>query len=352
MRVFCFMFCVGIVFSCQNKDTLYHDFSTVTIEDIITDSISVRAITIINDSLVGFGYQEGYGFINLYTGEFEVKPFKKSDTLRNKNWIAEQRAVGSTTTSFFSLGIGSPARLRKVDVYKQTERVVYIEDNQNIFYDAMVFWNDKEGIAMGDPTDSCLSVVITRDGGEHWNKVSCNDLPEVEKGEAAFAASNGNIAVVGDHTWIVSGGKRSRVFYSSDKGKSWDVYNTPIIQGTETSGAYSIDFYDENKGFIYGGDYTDPENNKANKAITNDGGKTWRLVADGSGPGYKSCIRYIPNSRGKQMIAVGFTGISISNDHGNHWKELSKTSFYTIRFINDTTAIAAGKYRVAKLSFK
>lgn len=346
------MFCIVIVFSCQNKDTLHHNFSSVTIEDLINDSISVRAITIINDSLIGFGYQEGYGFINISTGQYNLKAFKKSDTVLHKNWITEQRAVAHATTSFFSLGIGSPARLRKVNLHKNTEKVVYIEEHPTVFYDAMTFWDHKEGIAMGDPTDNCLSIIITRGGGEHWDKVSCDDLPKVEKGEAAFAASNGNIAVIGDHTWIVSGGIKSRVFYSPDRGRNWDVYDTPIVQGTETSGAYSIHFYDQNNGFIYGGDYTDPENNNANKAITDDGGKTWELIADGKGPGYRSCIRFIPNSGGKEMIAVGFTGISISNDKGKHWKELSKASFYTIRFINDSTAIAAGKYRIAKLSFR
>ena len=30
-----------------------------------------------------------------------------------------------------------------------------------------------------------------------------------------------------------------------------------------------------------GGDFSKPNENKANKAITADGGKTWTLVADG-----------------------------------------------------------------------
>jgi hypothetical protein len=28
----------------------------------------------------------------------------------------------------------------------------------------MQFWNNKEGIAMGDPIADCLNVIITRDG--------------------------------------------------------------------------------------------------------------------------------------------------------------------------------------------
>ena len=83
---------------------------------------------------------------------------------------------------------------------------VYFESNDKVFYDAMTFWNDREGIAMGDPTENCLSIIITRNGGNNWEKLSCEFLPKTEEGEAAFAASNSNIAVYRDHTWIVSVG--------------------------------------------------------------------------------------------------------------------------------------------------
>ncbi|MFD2519072.1 sialidase family protein [Salinimicrobium flavum] len=221
-----------------------------------------------------------------------------------------------------------------------------------IFYDSMTFWNDEEGIAMGDPVENCLSVIITRDGGNTWNKLSCDQLPEVTEGEAAFAASNSNIAVKGDKAWIISGGIRSRVFFSPDKGKTWEVFDTPIVQGESTTGAYSVDFYDGQNGFMIGGDYTRPEGNEANKAVTSDGGKTWKLVGEGKDPGYKSSVRYVPGSDAKELVAIGFTGISYSSDEGNTWKNLSEEGFYTIRFLNDSTAYAAGKNRLAKLKFR
>ncbi|WP_106793168.1 oxidoreductase [Aquimarina sp. Aq78] len=354
MKLICtLLFVLTFVFWTTEEKVVTHNFSKVEIEVILKDSISIRALDIYNDTLIGFGFNKGYGFMNLTTKKKTIIEFSETDTIEKKeNWIAEQRAVSFTDKSFFSLGVSSPARLRKIDRESKKEKIVYTEMHKKIFYDAIAFWNAKEGIAMGDPTDTCLSIIITRDEGETWKKVSCNDLPEAFVGEAAFAASNGNIAIVGDKTWIATGGMKSRVFYSPDKGKTWEVFDTPIIQGKETTGAYSVDFYDENNGVIFGGDYTDPKSNEANKAITKDGGKTWNLVSDGSGVGYKSCIRYIPNGGGKEMVAVGFTGISISNDLGRSWKELSKEGFYTIRFINDSTAIAAGKGRIAKLVFK
>lgn len=333
------------------KDAIH--FSKVDMEFISKDSMSIRAIDIYNDTLLGFGFHQGYGFVNLITKRKELIHFEEMDTiLIPKNWVSEQRSVGFTTHSFFTLGIGSPARLRKVNLENRKEKIVYTEVHKNVFYDAMAFWNDKEGIAIGDPTESCLSIIITRDGGETWTKIPCSTLPQTVEGEGAFAASNGNIAIVGNHTWVISGGMKSRVFYSPDKGKTWSVYDTPMIQGESTTGGYSIHFYDKDNGIIFGGDYSKPDMNSRNKAITTDGGKQWKIVAENRAPGYKSCVRYLPNSTGKSIVAVGFTGISISNDFGKHWKEISKEGFYILRFINDSTAIAAGKYKIAKLTFR
>ena len=207
-------------------------------------------------------------------------------------------------------------------------------------------------MAIGDPTDECLSILITRDGGYSWKKLDCSVLPKTMEGEAAFAASNTNIAMVGEYAWIATGGVKSRIFFTPDKGENWEVFDTPIIQGKATNGIYSIDFYDENRGVAMGGDYTDPDNNERNKIITNDGGRTWKLLAEGTGPGYKSCVQFIPGSNAQKMVAVGFTGISVSNDGGNRWKHLSDEGFYTLRFLNDSIAYAAGKGRLARLTFK
>ena len=118
----------------------------------------------------------------------------------------------------------------------KNQELVYEETHPDAFYDALHFWNSKEGIAIGDPTDGCMSMVITRDGGLTWQKISCDILPPAMEGEAAFAASDTNIAIVGDQTWVATGGRSSRVLYSSDKGMTWDVFETPIVQGLETTG--------------------------------------------------------------------------------------------------------------------
>lgn len=98
-----------------------------------------------------------------------------------------------------------------------------------------------------------------------------------------------------------------------------------------------------------GGDYSKPLENKANKAITTDGGKTFTLVADNQNPNYKSCVQYVPNTLGKEVFAVGKTGISFSNDGGFTWTEVSKEPYYAIQFLDENTAWLSGHQKIGKL---
>lgn len=336
-----------LLFGCGSKEKEPERvfFTQVEIQSLMEDSISVRAIEIMGNNLAFAANNGVYGLYDPGKDRWNTN-VQKYDSI-----LPEFRAVASTSNDFFMLSVGNPALLYKTGDSGSME-LVYKEENEKVFYDAMTFWNDKEGIAMGDPTENCLSIIITRDGGHNWKKLSCDILPDVVEGEAAFAASNSNISVKGDNTWVLSGGMRSRVFYSPDKGITWQVYETPLVHGTPTSGGYSMDFYDENNGIIVGGDYTKPEANIANKAITVDGGKTWELVGDGKDPGYTSSVRYVPQGDSREIVTVGFKGISYSRDAGKSWKNLSDQEFHTIRFLNDSIAYAAGTNRIAKLKFE
>lgn len=347
MRIILVLLVFTTVFSCKNKELMPREFSKIEIETILEDSLlSIRAIEIFNDENLAFaGNNNTYGLYNSNSKKWAIS--KKAYDSLNVGF----RAVAETSTDFFMLSIANPALLYKTGNNGKMI-LVYNEENEKVFYDSMAFWNDLEGIAIGDPTDNCMSIIITRNGGNTWTKLSCGNLPKAKEGEAAFAASDTNIAIIGDNTWVATGGKVSRVLYSPDKGKTWKVYDTPIIQGTETTGMYSIDFYDELNGFAIGGDYTKPKDNLANKILTNDGGKTWQVVAEGENPDYRSCVQYIPNRSGKELVAIGFNGIDYSKDSGYSWKHLSDEGFYTIRFLNDTIAYAAGKGRISKLTFR
>ncbi|WP_417867476.1 WD40/YVTN/BNR-like repeat-containing protein [Xanthomarina gelatinilytica] len=344
--IICLVLICGFMVSCKDEATFIpRDFNTVEIETILEDSLlSIRAIDILNDGSLTFAANNGaYGLYDPKKKSWQISK-QIYDTLQ-----LEFRSVAHTTSDFFMLSVGNPAMLFKTGD-QGTMELVYFEEHPKVFYDSMIFWNDQEGIAIGDTTEDCLSIIITRDGGNTWHKLSCDVLPKAKEAEGAFAASNTNIAVKGNNTWIAT--TAGRVYFSEDKGKSWSVVQTPVINAKETEGIYSVAFYDNKNGFAIGGDYTNPESNTANKIITNDGGNTWTLIASGKEPGYRSCVQYVPNGNGKELVTVGFKGIDYSKDGGNSWKSISKEGFYTLRFLNDSVAYAAGQNRISKLMFK
>lgn len=341
MRKILCLFILVIAVGCnQQKET--KPFTQVHVKTLYSDSLSIRAIELLDNSLAFAANNGVFGSIDLNTDQV------RTNRLKQDSILPEFRAVAHTTADFFMLSVASPALLYKTG--DSGMELVYREDGENVFYDAMTFWNDLEGIAIGDSQEGCLSIIVTRNGGLSWVKLPCSDLPKAKEGEGAFAASNTNIKTIGDKTWVAT--TSGTVYFSGDKGRTWELQTTPIAGEEATQGIYSIDFYNENLGIAIGGDYTQPEGNSANKAMTVDGGKTWRLLADGQEPNYKSCVQFVPKSDGDQIVAVGFTGIAYSSDKGVSWSKLSDESFYTIRFLNDSIAYAAGKNRISKLSFK
>lgn len=343
MKYFPLLALLILIAACSEKERSKH-FSAVQMKTVFEDSVSIRAIEFLDNKTLAFAGSSGvYGTVDVVTHTVRSN-IQVHDTL-----YPGFRAVGKTASDFFMLSIGNPALLYKTgDV--GTMELVYKEEGEGVFYDSMKFWNDREGIAIGDSMNGCLSIIITRDGGNTWNKLPCSQLPSTEEGEGAFAASNTNIAIIGNRAWVAT--TTGAVYMSKNKGKTWSKTATPIIKEKPTEGIYSIDFYNENIGFAIGGDYTQPESNKANKIITRDGGTTWQLIANGEEPNYKSCIQFVPNSDGEVLVAVGFTGISYSHDSGQHWKQLSDEGFYSIRFLNDTVAYASGRNRIARLVFQ
>ena len=347
MRYLLIAFFLHLVYSC-NSEYLRNQkpLTAVVVNPILVDtSLSIRALEV-DDEFVFYASKDHVGKYALNRQlVVDLERFKIENSKNHFKYIFTHedrplhfRAIAEIDGDFMAVSIENPAKIYRLARKASKPKLVYEEFNSKVFYDAMAFWNDKEGLVIGDPTDGCLSIVITRDGGHSWKKLPCQQLPPVLEGEAAFAASDTNISIVGDNTWVATGGKFSRILYSGDRGRNWKAIETPIIQGKSTTGLYSIDFYDENLGFGIGGDYTQPNDTIYNKIRTEDGGMTWTTVADKQSPGYRSCVQFIPNSGGTELVAVGFKGIDYSKDSGTSWTHLSNEGFYTLRFLNDTVA--------------
>lgn len=317
----------------------------VQFKDFPVQNTSIRALETLKNNEIWFAGSNGR-FGRIINGNIQIDSVNK---INNK--YLHFRSIAYNLKDIFILSIENPAVLYKISIVNNSFKLtrVYKEDHPKVFYDSMCFLDKKYGIAVGDPTEDCPSVIRTENGGKTWEKLTYSNLPELAKDEAFFAASNTNIATYKNKVWMVTGGKKARVFFSPDRGKTWSVYSTPIIQGDKMTGIFTVDFFDDKNGIIMGGNWDKKSDPVATKAITNDGGKTWKLVSDGKLPGYISCVQYFPDSSQK-ILATSTEGIWLSEDSGNTWKKISDRGFYTLRFADKNTVWLAGNNIISRLT--
>ena len=291
-------------------------------KNIFQIDCSIRALEVENDSTCWFaGTKNKFGYTNDYGKTW------KENVIKYDTFNLEFRSISVTTNSVFILSVGSPALLFKIDKKTLNYKLVYKETNEKAFYDSMQFWDDENGIAVGDPTANCMSIVLTKDGGNSWKKIACENLPLAVEGEAAFAASNTNISLVDQKAFIATGGKEANILVGTDHGKSWKKYKTPIIQGEKMTGIFSVNNLSVDTAIIAGGDWSAKQKIENTMAITKDGGNSWQLIENN--PGYISCVQFIPKT--KSLVANSTTGIYYSEDLAESWVKISDEGYYTFR---------------------
>jgi photosystem II stability/assembly factor-like uncharacterized protein len=194
-------------------------------------------------------------------------------------------AFSADEAFLMSAGLGKQSRIYHTSDAGKHWALQFTNTNPKGFFDSMAFWDSKHGVVLGDPIPEesgklKFEVLLTSDG-QKWQPIPPAQLPAAMEGEGAFAAANMCIAILpfasDSNIWFATGGKAARVFHSPDRGQSWQVYETPMMQGTDSEGIFSIAFRDAGHGVIAGGDYKRPKDDGPNLAFTEDGGKSWTL---------------------------------------------------------------------------
>jgi len=194
-------------------------------------------------------------------------------------------AFSADEAFLMSAGPGEQSRIFHTSDGGKHWRLQFTNTNPKGFFDSMVFWDSKHGVVLGDPVPDesgklKFELLLTEDG-ENWRTIPTAQVPLAMEGEGAFAASNSCLAIVpggsDSNIWFATGGKVARVFHSGDRGQSWQVFDTPIMHGADSTGIFSIAFRDPLHGVIAGGDYKQPNGDGPNLAFTEDGGKSWAL---------------------------------------------------------------------------
>lgn len=315
----------------------------VSFETLLNDKISIRAIAIYDNKVWYSGTDSKFGFVDLKNADNQKQIKLSKEAL-------QFRTLAQNKESFFTVNIESPAYFFKISKKDLTYEIVFKDTIKTAFYDALHFANNQLAYSFSDADkDSKLKLAVYKN--QKWNFFE-NNLT-LNDGEAAFAASNTNIASYKNNIWIATGGTSSRILKLNLKSQEIEVFETPFIQGEASQGMYSKDFYKDQFGIAVGGDYTKQEANKNNIATTIDGGKTWQIQASGKNEGYATCIKIKPKSKGKEIVAVGDQHISYSSDYGKTWTKISdEKGLYVCEWINKNTIIFAGKDRIAKMKIE
>jgi photosystem II stability/assembly factor-like uncharacterized protein len=228
-------------------------------------------------------------------------------------------AFSADEAFLMSSGPGDQSRIYYTGDAGRHWQLQFTAANPKTFFDGMVFWDRSHGIVLGDPVadDSGqikFQLFMTTDG-RSWNAMPSAQLPAALEGEAAFAASNSCLAILRSpekagasdpysNIWFATGGRAARVFHSSDLGRTWQVFDTPITHGSDSSGVFSIAFRDPQHGVIAGGDYKHPDRDGPNLAFTADGGKTWKL-SEIHPQAYFSAAAYDRGHRASSLVDTG-----------------------------------------------
>lgn len=222
----------------------------------------------------------------------------------------------------------------------------YQASDTTVFLDAIDFWDDQHGMALGDPMHGRFLLLATRDGGDTWRELPLDERPATEPGEAAFAASGSSLLLHGDAddrgAWIGSGGSTARVHRSMDRGRSWVAVATPMRQGGDSEGIFSIAEVPGRGWMLVGGHYAQGDSTRGNAAISADG-RQWRPITTEGPGGYRSGVAFARVSGNPPTgLAVGPGGSDISRDGGVRWTRFDTAGYHAVRASRDGIFYASG----------
>jgi len=273
-------------------------------------SASFRGLSVVNNSVVWVSGTGGTVLRTIDNGEnwknVSVPEMENTD-FRDIHGFNKNIAI--------VMGIDSPARFFKTIDGGKSWDLVHFDDREEVFFDGMSFWNKRNGIAFSDPVNGRHLLIRTTDGGDTWEEIPADGIPEKLDPEFGFAASGTGMPVKGRNTvWLGMGGIKSRVFKSENGGLNWSVAETPVVHGGQSTGIYSVAFKNKKVGIAVGGDYMNQAIQNT-MAHTQDGGITWHLPEKQTHQ-YRECVAHY---RGNTFFAVGPSGFDRTTDNGKNW---------------------------------
>jgi len=208
------------------------------------------------------------------------------------------------------------------------------------FINVIHFFDNTNGVCIGDPNGGYWEIYTTSDGGNNWVRVPQADIPANISGEYGYNGG-GDYYVKGNTIWF--GTNKGWVYKSTDKGLHWTKYASGC---DEVSG---MTFSDESNGIL---EYI--TFNQTTGAITHfemkstiDGGETWQTLTP-QGDYFKNDISAVPGKPGMYISTgssqdLALCGSAFSLDYGYSWTKIDDSVQYTcVKFYDYNTGWAGG----------
>ncbi len=202
-------------------------------------------------------------------------------------------------------------------------------DFSSSWLDFIHFFNNSDGVCVGDPSGSEYVIYTTTNGGSTWTVVSGANIPDATTGETAIV----NYFDTYQNTiWFST--TKGRVYKSTDKGYTWTVSSTGLNTYT------NVIFKDDNVGFAL------RESSPYTIKKTTNGGTSWTTVYP-SGYYVKSPnLDYVPGTPSTWVDVSGGPGKGSSysiNDCSSFLNiDTGSVQYTCVKFYDMNTGWAGG----------
>ncbi|HRY99017.1 MAG TPA: lamin tail domain-containing protein, partial [Bacteroidales bacterium] len=239
--------------------------------------------------------------------------FRRSDFLYNYPGYRPVMIASAGADSAWILAMNSGAQ--QIKIFNTTDggwvwnvqADSLFDMGQGSYTNVIHFWNNMEGIILGDPVNGSWDIYRTSDAGATWTRLDTNNIPVPLASEAGVEMA---YSAVGDAIFFSTSG--ARMFKSTDRGLHWSAVSCPVTT--------KFTFANAMEGWLI-------QNGTSNLFHTVDGGSNWNQISyTGTLGGYN--IKHVPGTSSTLVSSNGGAqGIHFSLNGGQSWSPAGGPEF-------------------------
>ncbi len=272
---------------------------------------------------------------------FHVKPVPGADSLD----FRDLAILDDKTVLLMSAGPAEngAAKIFRTENAGESWELAYQIKEKGYFFDALL-WEGKQGLILSDPAGPFYGLIRISNKGRDYQLLNPASHPELQKGEAAFAASGSSLQKTKQGYFIVTGGgSKARVLYGKDALNWESIYAE--IPGGEGTGFFSLGVRDAKNLWIAGGNYSRIKEGPVPVLESLDAGKTWSLLNNAPAYYVEKILWADP-----YWILSGPAESSAFDPVKKRWISLGKSPYHNVCRVGDRLYGVGGRGQIGFIS--